>query len=252
MSSETSRLRSNVENRDTARRYAVALLVFALGYLGRLALAHVLGFTIPYITFFPAIALSAWYGGFGPGVLITALSAASVIHLFLGSGRITTADLVGLILFLGVGTLISWLNHALRRSRRRAQNELVSRQLSEEALRESEELYRVMTDATVDAIITIDERSTILFANRGAERIFGHSVQQLNGKSLTMLMPESMRDLHRAGINRYLRTNQKHIAWAGAELVGLHKDGREIPLEISFGELRRGTQRLFTGVIRDI
>jgi two-component system, cell cycle sensor histidine kinase and response regulator CckA len=250
--SETSRFSSSVENRDTAVRYAVALLVFALGYLGRLALAHVLGFTIPYITFFPAIALSAWYGGFGPGVLITALSASSVLYLFLGAGGISTADIVGLILFLSIGILISWLNHALRRSRRRAQNELLARQLSEEALRESEELYRVMTDAAVDAIITIDEQSRILFVNRAAERIFGYSMQELHGKSLTMLMPESMRDSHRAGVNRYLQTGRKHIAWAGTELVGLHKEGHEVPLEISFGEMRRGSQRLFTGVIRDI
>jgi signal transduction histidine kinase len=35
------------------------------------------------------------------------------------------------------------------------------------------------------------------------------------------------------------------------ELPGLHKDGREIPLETSFGEFISNGQRYFTGIARD-
>ena len=45
---------------------------------------------------------------------------------------------------------------------------------------------------------------------------------------------------------------RSHIAWEAVELPGLHKDGREIPLELSFGEFTRNDQRLFTGIARDI
>jgi signal transduction histidine kinase len=71
------------------------------------------------------------------------------------------------------------------------------------------------------------------------------------GQDLTMLMPEYLRHVHRAGLNRYVETGKRHIAWSAVELPGLHKDGHEIPLELSFGEFTRNEQRYFTGIARD-
>jgi signal transduction histidine kinase len=71
------------------------------------------------------------------------------------------------------------------------------------------------------------------------------------GQDLTMLMPEYLRHVHRAGLGRYVETGKRHISWNAVELPGLHKDGREIPLELSFGEFTRNGQRYFTGIARD-
>jgi PAS domain S-box-containing protein len=122
----------------------------------------------------------------------------------------------------------------------------------EEALRESEERYRTVAVTASDAIITIDEKSKILFINPAAERIFGFTIQEMLGQELTMLMPEYLRHVHRAGIRRYLGTGERHIPWQGVELVGLHKSGKEVPIEVSFGEFAKGDRRLFTGFVRDI
>ena len=111
---------------------------------------------------------------------------------------------------------------------------------------------RVIAETASDAIITIDEQSTILFASRATEKIFGYSHDELIGKSLTMLMPDYLRHVHRVGLERYLATGQRHISWEGVELPGLHKDGHILPLEISFGEFHEGGHRFFTGIARDI
>src|SRR6202047_1249173 len=95
---------------------------------------------------------------------------------------------------------------------------------------------RVIADTASDAIITIDEDSTMLFVNRATEKIFGYSQAELLGQSLTMLMPDYLRHVHRAGLTRYLATGQRHISWEAVALPGLHQNGREIPLELSFGE----------------
>lgn len=119
-------------------------------------------------------------------------------------------------------------------------------------LREAEARSRIVVETVADAVITVDEGSRILFANRAAEKVFGYPVAELLGAGLTMLMPEYMRRLHEAGIGRYVETGRKHISWEGVELPGLHRDGREIPLEVSFGEFSLSGRRYFTGIIRDI
>lgn len=121
-----------------------------------------------------------------------------------------------------------------------------------QALRESENRFRTLAETASDAIITIDEESVILFVNPAAEKMFGYPAGEMTGARLTMLMPEYLRHVHEAGFNRYLRTGEKHTSWVAVELPGLHKDGREIPLEIAFGEFTKNDRRFFTGIARDI
>lgn len=130
--------------------------------------------------------------------------------------------------------------------------QFIERKRAEEALRASEERYRVVAETASDAIITIDAQSRIVFVNRAAESVFGHAATEMLGQELTMLMPDYMRHLHRAGLERYVETGRRHISWEGVELPGLHKDGHEIPLEISFSEFRHQGQHYFTGIARDI
>jgi PAS domain S-box-containing protein len=113
-------------------------------------------------------------------------------------------------------------------------------------------INRIIADTVSDAIITIDEESTMLFVNRAAEKIFGYSPAELLGQSLTMLMPDYLGHVHRAGLQNYLATGERHISWEAVDLPGLHKSGREIPLELSFGEFTENGRRFFTGIARDI
>ncbi|MDX6306762.1 MAG: hypothetical protein QOI77_3731 [Blastocatellia bacterium] len=130
-------------------------------------------------------------------------------------------------------------------------NELAADNL-DASLSDLHQFTRVIADTASDAIITIDEESTMLFVNRAAEKIFGYSRAELLGQSLTMLMPDYLRHVHRAGLKNYLEVGQRHISWEAVELPGLHKSGREIPLELSFGEFSENGRRFFTGIARDI
>lgn len=111
---------------------------------------------------------------------------------------------------------------------------------------------RVIAETAADAIITIDTNSRILFVNRAATQIFGYTIEEMTNADLTMLMPEYLRHLHRVGFAEYVTSGQKHISWTGVELQGLHKNGHEIALELSFAEFCRNGQRFFTGIARDI
>jgi len=66
------------------------------------------------------------------------------------------------------------------------------------------QISRVIADTASDAIITIDEQSTMIFVNHATEKIFGYSQAELIGQSLTMLMPDYLRHMHRAGLQRHI------------------------------------------------
>lgn len=118
--------------------------------------------------------------------------------------------------------------------------------------RDTVESSRIIAETASDAIITIDESSRILFVNRAATKIFGYSLEELLGNELTILMPEYLRHVHRAGLKSYVETGQRHISWEAVELPGLHQSGREILLELSFGEFHAHGRHFFTGIARDI
>ncbi|WP_406694444.1 PAS domain S-box protein [Singulisphaera sp. Ch08] len=108
-----------------ARRvaYGVALLNVVVAILVQRHLTSILGDRALYITFFPAILVAAYLGGFWPGFLATALSAMAVAFFFiepLYALRIKgIADATTLPLFLLIGTVISVLSEALHRAWRR-------------------------------------------------------------------------------------------------------------------------------------
>src|SRR5437899_12885702 len=67
-----------------------------------------------------------------------------------------------------------------------------------------------------------------------------------------MLMPDYLRHVHRQAITKYVEIGKRHLSWEGVELPGLHKSGKEIWLQISFGEFIRDGKHVFTGTCRDI
>lgn len=106
-----------------------------------------------------------------------------------------------------------------------------------DTLQQVEAQFLMTADRSFDVIFTIN-------------RVFGYHVQELIGQQLTLVMPEYLCHLHTHAVARYVETGKRHISWDGVPLPGLHKDGREVPLEISFGEFFRTGRRIFTGFVR--
>ena len=125
--------------------------------------------------------------------------------------------------------------------------DITERRRTELALRGSEDRYRAITETASDGIITVDEQSTIIFANKMAGKIFGYESGDLIRQDLTLLMPDYLRHVHKASVE----PGDKHLPWV-AELAGRRKDGREILLEMSFAEFLSDGRRYSSGVFRDI
>ncbi|GAC1652433.1 MAG: PAS domain S-box protein [Acidobacteriaceae bacterium] len=193
---------------------------------------------IPWTLSYLVITFVGELGGTAPALIATAICAAGVHLLVIAPTQSTLFSLVQTAAFLTIGLFICYLI----RQRDRAIS----------SLRESDLHHRSVTETASDVIVTIDENSQILRINPSVEATFGYKPEELVGKSLVLLMPVRFRDSHLSGISRYLSSGQQHIPWTGVELPGQCKDGREIPLEISFARYDIGARRRFTGFIRDI
>ena len=130
--------------------------------------------------------------------------------------------------------------------------DVTARRQGEEELRNADQRYRAVTDATRDGIVSADINGRIIFWNAGAETIFGRDAADALGRPLADLMPERYRDAHRAGMARFLATGQGRLMGSTVEVEGLRADGSEFPLELTLGTWTQSGQRCFTGVLRDV
>jgi two-component system sensor kinase FixL len=228
--------------------YAVALLLVAASLLLRFLLQPWLGDSAPYLQFFPAIMVAAWYGGLGPGVLATTTSALAAMYVFLppaGLAIAGAADSISLALFIAIGVGISWLNHQLRTT------EVAQGAAATLAAARAERLDAII-NTTVDGIIVIDTKGTIEAFNRGAQRLFGYPESEVMGRNVNMLMPSPDHEQHDGYLERYLRTGQARIIGTGREVTGRRRDGTLFPLHLSVGEMFIDGQRKFTGMLHDL
>jgi len=122
----------------------------------------------------------------------------------------------------------------------------------EEDLSASEERFRAVVGATLDAVVLADRNGTILLWNQAAARLFGYAEKEVIGQPLTLLMPHRYREAHQAGMTRLEATGEARVMGRTVELHGLRKDGTEFPLELSLGSGKNTDGIFFSGIIRDI
>jgi PAS domain S-box-containing protein len=101
--------------------------------------------------------------------------------------------------------------------------DITERKRAEEAVRESELRYKLLTDATFDGI-AIHDQGILLEVNAGLERMFGYGAGELIGQSLWDLIADESHDL--------VLTNIKNGVLGPYEAIGRHKDGSTFPGEI--------------------
>ena len=130
--------------------------------------------------------------------------------------------------------------------------DITERKCTEAALQESEEKFRSVTQSANDAIITADSSGIITDWNEGAERIFGYSEFEIDGKNLSVILQQEYRDLYLGNVEKILNGEDFDIVGKTLEINGLRKDGEEFPLELSLAEWETDSGRFFTGIIRDI
>jgi PAS domain S-box-containing protein len=113
--------------------------------------------------------------------------------------------------------------------------------------------YQHLLDAAPDGIIVCDHASTILLVNKQVEHMFGYTREELLGEKIDKLVPDAARARHQQHVNSFVSSPRLRPMGSGLELHGRHKDGREVPVEISLSPTRSSDgSMMITAGIRDV
>lgn len=120
-------------------------------------------------------------------------------------------------------------------------------------LEQSEERSRIVMNASLNAIITVDDKAKVTFWNREAEVIFGWKKEEVIGKIFTdFMVPERNKDLWSYSISQYLNEGYNEYLNKQIELIGVKKSGSEFLAEISIIPITQNGEVFFSAFLQDI
>jgi hypothetical protein len=133
------------------------------------------------------------------------------------------------------------------------QLDITARKEAERRLRDAHEHLRLMVESSLDAIVTMDADGVITGWNPQAESTFGWSRDEVLGRPLAeTILPHDQRAPHLEGLRRWRETGEGPVLNARIEVQALHRDGRQIPVELAIIPIAVGDETVFSGFIRDI
>jgi PAS domain S-box-containing protein len=160
--------------RSAAQLYGVAVTSVVVATLARLALNPLLGYEVPYLTYFCAVAFTAWWGGYGPGMLAVALGSLSANLTSLPHERglfaLKLSDAVGMVLFWLVATIIVVLSEWVLQNAR--------------LVRQERERFFTTLASIGDGVIVTDRSGRVQYLNSVAEQLTGWDYQAAAGREL--------------------------------------------------------------------
>jgi len=131
--------------------------------------------------------------------------------------------------------------------------DITKRKQIADALERSEQTFRAISNAAVNAIIVMNNDGNISYWNPAAEKIFGYTSEEAIGKELHLfLAPRKYHDDYIRGFGRFKQTGEGPAVGVHSELSALRKDGTEFPIEVSTSSALIGGKWHAVGIVRDI
>jgi PAS domain S-box-containing protein len=117
--------------------------------------------------------------------------------------------------------------------------DITARKLAEQALKEGGDRVRQIIDGAREAFVSMDKDGSIIAWNRAAEEMFGWPAAKAIGRPLAeLVIPERYRSAHARGIERFMETGKGPMLDKRVELLALHRDGTEFPVEVGITAVR--------------
>ena len=105
----------------------------------------------------------------------------------------------------------------------------------------------------LDGVVVMRLDGTVAGWNDVAERTFGWSFADAFGRRMSeLIIPPRFRDAHERGLAHYFATGEGPVLDRHIEIEALHRDGHELPVELSITRTEQFGESVFLGFLRDI
>ena len=172
------------------RPWLVTLVAAGIAHVAALLLGNVGGDRFPYLTYFAAVLVSSWCGGFWPGLLATALSVTAVVAPWLLTGPLPPGQALGSVGFVTTGVVTSALCENLLRlvererdARQLAEEREFERARAEHAVEEGVRRFRALIEKAMDVIVIVDRHARLTFVSPAVRTVCGHAPEDLVARS---------------------------------------------------------------------
>jgi PAS domain S-box-containing protein len=131
--------------------------------------------------------------------------------------------------------------------------DITSRKRAEQELKDSKDRIGQIIDHALDGFVSMDSQGIVTAWNRSAEEIFGWPANKAIGKRLSeLIVPERYRSAHERGLQRFLETGKGPLLDKHVELLAMHRDGHEFPVELSVTAVKVRGGFMFHAFLHDI
>lgn len=220
---------------------ALAIVAVLLAASVRWLAGDWLGASIPFLTFFPAVLVSAFVGGLWGGAVATVLSAIVAGYLFLeptSQSMLSVRSGASLLGFVIVAAIIVFVIVLLRQAI--------------ETIAAQEQNQRMLIESAPNGVIVVGADGLIVGVNARSETLFGYERSELIGKYVEVLVPRKIGAAHVAYRDQFLRAPQTRPMGAGRDLCARRRDGSEFPVEIGLNPIRWEGRRAVLATVTDI
>jgi len=211
--------------------YILSIALISVTGVVRLALMDRGYLLYPFVFFYPAIALSAFLGGVGPGLAATLLGAVFAFLLF----PLQTAPQNWIALAV-LGPLFvqgfAHLRHIVERNR------AIARELVK---------FKYIGDHASDWILLLSESGHIRYVNLKASEDLGWTDRDLTGRHIESLVPETQRPILSAALEKARSGTAKPV-----EIVFERRDKSQVLVELGCTAVRTGEDQVIHAAARDI
>ena len=114
------------------------------------------------------------------------------------------------------------------------------------------EQFQAAFETALDAMIISDQEGTILFWNTAATKLTGYSAEEIVGRSVTIIIPDSQMDAYKKGLENIIAKGVSTFGKTPKLSMIKRKDGTEIPVVAAMSHWKLGDTYYFGGSFRDI
>ena len=215
-----------VKTRPAYVRYGFTIILLAFITLLKLQYFDYIGEKTPFLLYFGVVIIATGFGGIGPGIIATILSAVVCSYFFLpplNTFHLTRTDVIQIFVFVLECLLLIALSGAVTRASNR--------------VRKTAERFHALVEHSADVIAVTDISTRILYCSPSVKKALGYSVREfrkLNGMALIhpdeyeMIQNFFNEVLHSPGkskfiLHRYLHKNGKYV-WLESTITNLLND----------------------------